>query len=340
MFGKSIKTLIVAVLAFATISVLPIPANAATQPTAFYVATMGSGLGIYKATMNPGNTGVAQAVTSDTDTAHTYRSLASDATHLYFADNFDGTNWDLVRTDFAGQNRSVIATDIAAPEYIQVFGVSVYYTTWNGGLYWVPAGGGTPSEILGQTNTAGLGNAIPSNGFGPFSFSNGKLYIDIYTVGLVEADWSFNNPYNAHYIHPNGYDALSVTDLVTVDGTIYVGSWNGVGYYSTTNLATDVSTWTHVNTEVPSQHSGLVYRLSISGNYTLYSTSQGDLFTHAGGNTGNTVPTPANSQSFDVTIVEMPVAESLANTGSDLNLLWISLGLLAVGGALTLRRKN
>ena len=350
MFAKALKSLAFAAVAALVSLAAPLSANAATQTTTFYVATMGDGLGIYSTTgvVTDSTPSTAHAVTEDSVFKHTYRSLAADSSHLYFADNNRDGVWDLVRTDFTGGNREVVAANIAAPESIQVMGVSVYYTTWTGGLFWVPAGGGTPTPILGPTNDAGLGGSVPTTGYGPFSLSGGKLYIDINAVGLVQADWSFNNPTNAQIVTPAGYVALNVTDLVTVDGTVYVGSWNGTGYYTTTDLSTAVSSWTHHNTSFPSPNTWTVYRIAVSGNNLHYTTSLGDLYGFRDGSNGitinNLVETPANTSDFGLVIVEMPVAENtsepLANTGSDLNLLWAGLGLLAVGSFLTFRRKN
>ena len=348
MFGKSLKTLAFAAAAALVALATPIPAQAATRPTVFWVSDLGDGLGVFSTPLDADGTQAPTQLTPDTEVGHTWRTIATDDSHIYFADNNQGSTWDLVRTDFTGNNREVITSGIAAPSKIQVMGTTVFYSTWTGGLFSVPNGvGGTPHLVIGPGQDAGLGGSVPTTGYGPFVVQGTSIAMDVNAQGLITADISMPFTASNAVLHTNSdYVALNVTSLIAnPNSSMYYVSGSGqTGYLWTQDLTTPVSGWnssTNTNSEA---NSGNVYQMTINnGSNIIYTNYYGKIYINAMF-TSAVLNNPVTGHDYGIAYSETPIVENtngpLANTGSDLTLLWVALGLLVVGGSLTFRRKN
>lgn len=328
----------------------PAQADVVTSRTFFWVSTLGDGLGIFKGDWVPDGSATPVAVSPNTASGHVWRDITTDGTRLYFADNNVGSNWDLASSKLDGTDHQVITSGIATPSYLQIKDDRLFYTTWTGGLFAVPVTGGTPTEIIGQTNTAGLGGSVPTYGYGSFTWIGSDVYIDVYDSGIIKAAYSAGNASAATVLTPQGYSALSATSWLNV-GTdastkVLVGGFGFTGFKSTANFGSAVSNWTSIATDFPGSTSTNAYRMVADADYVFYTNCSGDIYyrTTDGTGFGSVLANRFNNENYGITLVEQtgpaPVVEPLANTGSDLNLLWAGLGLLAVGSALTFRRKN
>ena len=351
MFAKVTTKIGALIVALGLVFSLSTPAHAATQRTVYFVSTLGSGLGVYSVNFDPNNSNVTpQAVTPDTATGHVYRSLATDNTRLYFADNNQAGTWDLVSTDLTGGDHQIIAAGIATPEYIKVWSDEVFFTTWRGGLFAVPKTGGTPQALVGPTHDAGLGGAAPGNGYGPFAFVGSKLFIDVNAVGIIEADWQWLNPSGAHIISPAGYSGYNVTDWYEkgsyLSPTIYVSGYSISGFKKTTDLTTDSTTWDSVSTNFPGMAAANAYRTTGDSAYIFFTSGSGDItyMSVTENNFGLVLGTRFNSENYGIAVVDQDVpdspVETLAHTGGDLSLAYMGLALIVIGVFATRLRRN
>ena len=351
MFAKIAKRLGSVVVLFGLLLSMSSPAQAVTQRTVYFVSTLGSGLGVYSVNFDPNNSNVTpEAVTPDTAAGHVYRSLATDGTRLYFADNEQAGSWDLVSTDLTGGDHQVIAAGIDQPEYIKIWSDEVFFTTWHGGLFGVASTGGTPQALIGPSHAAGLGGSVPSSGYGPFAFVGSRIFIDVNAVGIIKADWMWLNPSNATVINPAGYSSFNVTDWYSTGSylspTIYVSGYNTDGFKSTTDLTTDTSTWTSVSNSFPGMVSNTAYRIAGDSDYLYYTSGMGDItyMTSDGNGFGLVLGTRFNSENYGIAVVDTDVNNQagghLANTGGGLELAYLGLGLIVFGALATRLRKN
>lgn len=335
-------------------------ATAAPRDYIYYVSAQGNGLGVYMAQIDSVSgdfaSNLAVAITADTAAGHSSASLATDGTYLYFADNESNGTWDLVRTDLNGDNRTLLTSGVDDPLYIRPMGASVYYTTDTGGLFWTPSGGlnpNPPTEVFGPNATAGFGG-MPNNGFGPFEFFNGKIYLDVNTVGLLAADWSFNNPTNGEMLTPAGYADMSVTDIAVHDDELWFSGWYTSGVLHTADPATDTNTWTYIDTSVPINNSDRVYRMGFTADRMYFTTSFGEFISYdfaapSVGERDITAGVLTNNQDF-VLVTWDPDAEpvddgepevtELASTGFDATVGFTALALVGLGAGLASRRRS
>jgi hypothetical protein len=342
MFAKVTTKIGALIVALGLVFSLSSPAHAATQRTVYFVSTLGSGLGVYSVNFDPNNSNVTpEAVTPDTATGHIYRSLATDDTRLYFADNNQGSTWDLVSTDLTGGDHQIIAAGIATPEYIKVWSDQVFFTTWRGGLFSVPKTGGTPQELIGPTHDAGLGGSAPTSGYGPFAFVGSHVFVDVNAVGIIKADWLWLNPSGAQIVSPAGYSSFNITDWYEkgsyLSPTLYVSGYNISGFKKTTDLTTDSSGWDSVSTSFPGMAAANAYRTTGDGEYVFFTSGSGDItYMSATENTfGLVLGTRFNSANYGIAVVDTEVNNQagghLANTGGNLNLIYVGLTLIAIG---------
>lgn len=351
MFAKVTTKIGALIVALGLVFSLSSPALAATQRTIYFVSTLGSGLGVYSVNFDPNNSNVTpEAVSPDTTVGHVYRSLATDDTRLYFADNNQSGTWDLVSTDLTGADHQIIAAGIATPEYIKVWSDHVFFTTWRGGLFAVPKTGGTPQELIGPTHDAGLGGAAPASGYGPFAFVGSHVFVDVNAVGIIKADWLWLNPSGAQIVSPAGYSSFNVTDWYEkgsyLSPTHYVSGYNIGGFETTTDLTTDTAGWTLVSTSFPGMVSTTAYRTAADDEYFFFTSGSGDItyMTAAGNGLGPVLGTRFNSENYGIVVVDQDVpdntVETLANTGGNLNLLYAGFALIAIGIFTKRVRKN
>jgi hypothetical protein len=351
MFAKATTKIGALLVAFGLIFAISSPAHAAVQRTVYFVSTLGNGLGVYSVSFDPNNSNVTPTpLTPDTWNGHVYRSLATDGTRLYFSDNNRDGSWDLVSTNLTGGDHQVITSGIDTPESIKVWSGQVFYTTWLGGLFSVPITGGAPQSLIGPSHDAGLGGSVPTSGYGPFAFVGSHVFIDVNAVGIIKANWLWLNPSGAEIVSPAGYGAFNVTDWYEsgsyLSPTIYVSGWNVSGFKSTTDLATDSSSWNQVSVSFPGMASTTAYKATGDSDYLFFTSGSGDITfkTTTGNNFGLVLGTKFNSENYGIAVVDQgssdtPV-ETLANTGGDLNLLYAGLTLIVMGIFAKRLRKN
>ncbi|MEY2694664.1 MAG: hypothetical protein RL142_1012 [Actinomycetota bacterium] len=319
-----------------------VSASAVTMQTnvAWVQSLPGGGYGISSAldesaTYNP--------ITADTTSAHTAKVLTSDGTYLYFADNQSGQQWQLVRTNLDGSGRLLLAQLNSEPADLFITGVSIYFSAPTAGLYRTSSLAlGTPTEIITDSQDAGLGSSLPGYGYGAFAIGGGKVVMDCGERGLLVADLSFSGASNGVVTSNAEYLALGVRDIVTNNEKFYFSGSNFDGIKFTSNPTSDVSTWSTANTALPLVDSEKVYNMFLSGTTIYYTTGTGYVYKWQNIDSqsvtvGEALRGSAGTANFGVAVfqTEIPTSEpTLANTGQDSGLLLTGFVLLAVGYAL------
>ena len=197
---------------------LPSPAQAVPDPADLYwIADVGAGNRVWNA-LSSASPFTPAAVTPAASASYTYRSLASDGTHLFFVDD---ANSKLVRTDLNGSNREVIAAVSASAEAIVYSGGYVYWTQYTSGVYRASAtaSGATPTRVV-IPGTNGAPNAF---GYAGITVTGTDLYFSLF-------NGTGSDTVNALY-----YASLATVPVSSVTKGSTVDYFD----FGPTNLATD-----------------------------------------------------------------------------------------------------
>ena len=323
-------------------------AQATPSDYVYFVAEKDSHSRVYKLQVNDSHSAVGNPVAITPASASRYvgQELATDNSYLYFTDNNQGSRWDIVRTDLSGANRIVLVSQVERPMDLAVAGVSLYFTTETGGFFRaLSVAQSSPTLLIGPGANAGLVSA-PTSGYGAFAIGNGKVVINLTNDSkLIQADFQAISVSNATFVSPVGFVGSSVTDMSYLAGDYIITGPGNIGYWTTSNITTDVSTWMTSNLFGLGPNSEKTYRYTPAssdgiGRYDIWSTGEGQIYHGGDMNDGALIPTDMFTGSGSVVAVfsaDVPeITESLANTGIDESLVFLGLALLGIG--LTIRR--
>ena len=323
-----------------------VAANAVPSDYVYFVAEKDSHSRVYKLQVNDSHSAVGNPVAITPASASRYvgQELATDNSYLYFTDNNQGSRWDIVRTELNGANRTVLVSQVERPMDLAVAGVSIYFTTANGGFFKaLSVGESTPTLLLGPGVNAGLVSA-PASGYGAFAIGNGKVVINLTNdTKLIQADFQAISVTNAAFVSPVGYVGSTVTDMSYLAGQYFITGPGNIGFWNTSDISSDVSSWYANNLFGLGPNSEKTYRFTPAssdglGWYNIWSTGEGQIYHGGDMNDGALIPTDMFTGSGSVVAVfaaNVPeITESLANTGIDEGLVLMGLSLLGIGLAI------
>ena len=228
-----LSTLAIAVFA----ATCPTPVKADTVLWSDYLGTLNR--------MNPDGTGQSELYATLNDPLTSPRSLATDGSYLYYSTNLDAINRVSLADPFAIGESLVGVNGV---EDIAVYGDSIYYTTWTGGVF--------------RANKDGTGgtNLIPggSSGFLGIYVADGSIYFtnrNNYTLYKCDLNGGSLNA-----IYTNTSNAM-LADVCVTGSNVYIADSLGHSNIIKTDLNGDTAT---------SIGSGAFGAISISGDSLYY----------------------------------------------------------------------
>lgn len=347
---KIIKVLVAAFsLSLTLLTSGTVPAQAETVGTRlFWIAETveSSYRGIFTAVVNSTRTGFIDApvrLTADTAAGAVSTALATDGTHLYFADNIDDNDeYDIVRTDLDGGNRTVLVESSDWLRDLDVVGNHLYYVTYYGGVYTASATTlSTPSLLFGWQQNADYSGQSPTYAYQKAEMFNGSLLLHTDT-GLFKMNVNFGTGTASNVVLMDSdwgtYTDWSVAEMEldeTANKLYFVENYR---FHTTSDLTVAARNWPLFEATYSDGghgtrdlvfHRGFMYQMSPdSALYSVELTGQKrarNLFT------GPWLNSDYSLQAIAAVDAALPDEAGLANTGIDPTLAFVGLGLLGVG---------